>query len=359
MDFEFLSINNLKSWNRGLLNAFWACIALSILAETGYAFLIKHHHAFHTAMFVPMLTLIAIMLLVELVIYFLPLMHDYLIILTATVLASVLIHDFSEIEIIMGALFLPLIISVFYFQKKKILFAFIAAFSAFHYLYFFNKEIKEHFNPESLIAIYSLLAIVTAICIGIMNRGTAILNHLKKTLKSRQDLLVKNIIMDRLSKIDPLTELYNHISFHEYLDTMIHQCENSPFPIHLALIDIDDFKKVNDSFGHRAGDKVLQVIAGWVKKEIRLNDFAARYGGEEFAVIFSEQRTDDVIRIAERIRNAIADSPLAELNGQSITVSVGLSEYKQGLGKEKFFHAADTALYQAKAEGKNRVVFSP
>lgn len=175
-------------------------------------------------------------------------------------------------------------------------------------------------------------------------------------MKSEQDLRIQNIIMDRLSKIDPLTDLYNHKTFHEYLGWLIDHQQNNPFPMQLAVLDIDNFKKVNDQYGHWVGDIVLKQVAAVVLKHIATDDFAARYGGEEFVVILTAKQLDESYSIMEQIRIGIATMPVEEMNGESVTVSIGMHEFSVRDTKSDTFQQADDALYKAKKTGKNRIV---
>ena len=137
------------------------------------------------------------------------------------------------------------------------------------------------------------------------------------------------------------------MTFHEYLDRLIDQNHVNDLSIQLALIDIDNFKKVNDTYGHRAGDSVLKHVADIIKESIEADDFAARYGGEEFAVIFTEKSTSTAYSIAEDIRKKIAAMKNKEAGDTIVTVSIGLNNYNK-TGKEILFKEADSALYEAK-----------
>ncbi len=124
----------------------------------------------------------------------------------------------------------------------------------------------------------------------------------------------------------------------------------------LLLIDIDHFKRVNDTFGHPAGDQVLQQVAARLAEVVRAQDTVYRYGGEEFAVILKRVRCEEVIQLAERLRVSVEALPLGSLNGASVTVSVGVAHQGRGLA---LVQQADAALYAAKHAGRNRVHVAP
>ncbi|MBI5805370.1 response regulator [candidate division TA06 bacterium] len=156
---------------------------------------------------------------------------------------------------------------------------------------------------------------------------------------------------------DPLTGLYNR----HYLDTVMDR-EVALFKRHgrmfsLMIMDIDNFKPINDNLGHLCGDQVLTGAARILKDEIRSSDLAVRYGGDEFIVIFSDTKEDQAMIIAQRIRAAVEQKKFIEGKDQTASVSIGLTQSsKQDNSGEDIIKRADDALYQAKRAGKNRVV---
>jgi diguanylate cyclase (GGDEF)-like protein len=120
-------------------------------------------------------------------------------------------------------------------------------------------------------------------------------------------------------------------------------------PLSVAMVDIDHFKKYNDTYGHAAGDKLLQEVAGVLKKSVRGVDLVARYGGEEFLILIHEISFEKSCAVVERIRNTVQQIT-------AVTVSIGLAAYRAGMKKEEVIERADAALYRAKEGGRNRVV---
>lgn len=167
------------------------------------------------------------------------------------------------------------------------------------------------------------------------------------------ELEYKNRILSEMSSIDGLTKIANHRTLIEYLKTAMAEASRTRGPLSIAIFDIDDFKKVNDSKGHVYGDQVLVDVASILTKSIRETDFAGRYGGEEFMVIFPNTPLSVAGKISERIRKAVADYVFVD--GLKIYISGGVSQYNNEAITE-FVHAADTRLYQAKSNGKNQVV---
>lgn len=171
--------------------------------------------------------------------------------------------------------------------------------------------------------------------------------------ETQLELEYKNRILSEMSSIDGLTKIGNHRTLIEHLKAEIAEASRTSSPLSIAIFDIDDFKKVNDSKGHVYGDQVLVDVASIMKKSIRGTDFAGRYGGEEFMVIFPNTTLSVASKISERIRQAVEDYNFVD--GLRITISGGVSQYNNETITE-LVHSADTRLYAAKRNGKNQIV---
>jgi diguanylate cyclase (GGDEF)-like protein len=281
---------------------------------------------------------------------------EYFIILGGALLVLTLLVNHPGVPVMYNACFIPILTSVFYFQIRKVLFSGALMSLISIALFVATRNSPYPFALTDFITTLAILACGTIISLGIMHRGIVLIRQLKMTLESRQRLLIQNIIMDRLSKIDPLTGLYNHMTFHEYFDRLAEQSDKFGFPLQLAVLDIDNFKAINDTYGHRAGDAVIKRVSEVMQRHVHPNDFVARYGGEEFAILFTEKNMNEALEILEAIRVEIAATAHEELSGQPVTISGGISEYRPGIGKEISFGLADNALYIAKKSGKNRIV---
>ena len=173
---------------------------------------------------------------------------------------------------------------------------------------------------------------------------------------------IQNVIdgLCSLSSCDALTGLANRRQFLSVLAQELDRVLRTGAPMSLLLADVDHFKQVNDSFGHLAGDNVLQALAHRVRDSIRPMDSAARYGGEEFGVILPNCLPVHAERVAERIRKDIAKTPIALPDGHliSVTISIGGACVApwQAISIETLFSNADAQLYRAKRAGRNRVL---
>ena len=158
------------------------------------------------------------------------------------------------------------------------------------------------------------------------------------------------------SRVDGLTGLYNRRYWQERFDEMHKLCVRREKPSTALMLDIDHFKRINDTYGHQAGDKVIKMLAALIKRCVRETDLAGRYGGEEFAIILNDSSVEDAKIVAERIRQ-LAQRLVVEHEGESIsfTVSLGLAQFTPDFkGAMAWLECADQALYEAKENGRNQ-----
>lgn len=177
-------------------------------------------------------------------------------------------------------------------------------------------------------------------------------DHIQQLIEQEQQI---EDLKENISK-DSMTSLYNHRAFHQILRQEIQRTARYGKPVSILIADLDNFKQINDSHGHLVGDKVIKLVAEILRSSARETDYIARYGGEEFSIICTETGIDGAFKLAERLRQSIADSRLIH-DGVSIqvTVSIGIVSVENGeeITEEELIHRADQALYCAKKRGKN------
>ncbi len=163
----------------------------------------------------------------------------------------------------------------------------------------------------------------------------------------------------RLATTDPLTGLSNYRHFHELLDLEVQRARRMEYPVGLLMMDLDHFKEVNDRFGHPAGDGVLRRVAILLRDRLRRTDVVGRLGGEEFGAVLPGASLDEVAIVAEKMRRAVAEPPVADTPGDrriAVTLSIGgASLAHDAVDAERLVSSADQALYEAKNGGRNQV----
>jgi diguanylate cyclase (GGDEF)-like protein len=212
-----------------------------------------------------------------------------------------------------------------------------------------------HASNESLLLLLAFIStvVVTGLVISavLTERGRA-LDQLSYVLTQAQEQAIT----------DPLTGLYNRRFLWEFLRREWVRARRGGRPLAVIMLDLDHFKRINDTFGHQAGDYVLAGIGGLLRNQIRSSDIVSRYGGEEFALVLPEATLDSVRQRVEAIRSAIKELDLTHhgipLGG--ITASLGIALFPDHAdGPDGLVAAADAALYVAKSTGRDRAVFSP
>lgn len=178
-----------------------------------------------------------------------------------------------------------------------------------------------------------------------------------KTLETESEKNRENLETQRRKALsDPLTELPNRQAYSERAVTEVQRWQRYNRPLTIAIFDIDNFKKINDNYGHQAGDRVLKVIGRSIAKRLREVDFFCRFGGEEFVALMPETTAEIAIPVLDKIRDAIANAAFNyKEQPLSITLSIGLTEFRDKDSLDSAFERADQALYKAKQSGRNQI----
>lgn len=351
-----------SDWNRKLLNYLWISVILTVVVP-----IINFHYVdkekFTLCLFLidrvlkPTAIIVVFMLCLEYLIRKNYSQVQYFLISVVAIIANLLMYIHIEaIHAILPVYTIPIFISVFTRESRKIKFAFGISLFSFFMLNIFVKELD--FDKVELISFTAILFSAYVLGIEIIKRYEEINEDLKIAISNEKELFYKTIYMEKLSKTDLATNLYNHRTFHEYLEKLFSHYEEEEFELHLALFDLDKFKDINDTYGHSVGDLVIERSAKLIKENISANDFAARYGGEEFAVIFTEKSAHEIIDLLEKIRKKIENLIYEEMDGKNVTVSIGFSSANESKNKEEIFKKADSRLYIAKSNGRNRLISS-
>ncbi|CAI6039433.1 hypothetical protein PAECIP112173_00951 [Paenibacillus sp. JJ-100] len=276
--------------------------------------------------------------------------------ITSTVIAWSMIHVNYDIRIMPAICLLPIFASVLFFNSRRVWFISILQLAGYGLL-LIDPAYRTYLSTFDMISIPFFLILATYVAQIIVTSGVEVLDDLQASMIAKKELIVRNAIMAKQSKTDGLTNLYNQSSFKDFYENAF-EYANLGMSLHLALIDIDDFKYINDTYGHRVGDIILEKVSLVIQENITASDIAARYGGEEFALLMFEQSSEQTYDLVELIRQKISLMRHLELGGASITVSIGLRSYSRDLSKDKLFEEVDACLYTAKRTGKNKTVTS-
>jgi diguanylate cyclase (GGDEF)-like protein len=183
--------------------------------------------------------------------------------------------------------------------------------------------------------------------------------ELRARLRSALRLNRLLTLLAERAEVDGLTGLANRANFNKSWPARVAEADRYGQPLSIAVLDLDHFKRINDTYGHPAGDEVLQAFARVIAKEVRKTDVACRLGGEEFVVILGNTEPEDAKLLAERIRTGIGSLTFARHPDHQVTVSIGIAgRPAKGpvIAPEQWFEMADKNLYAAKTGGRNRVV---
>jgi two-component system, cell cycle response regulator len=188
---------------------------------------------------------------------------------------------------------------------------------------------------------------------AVITASVAVIQRAQAVELTRAD----NVRLEQLAHTDPLTQLLNRRAMTERLTDEMERSLRFDSSLALLMVDLDHFKRVNDTFGHLVGDDVLREVSQLIRSTIRSTDVVSRYGGEEFMVLLPDTPHDAAVNFAERIRERLAEHPFKAHEGLALTASVGLASFPSARieSVDDLFVRADSALYRAKADGRNCV----
>jgi len=228
---------------------------------------------------------------------------------------------------------------------------------------------KKHLIQVWLAELVVYLSLCALLLIVIAALGWLLLRNIGHTIRDQEELATArdrltavNRTLQTLALVDSLTGLANRRQFDLYLDRSLERANKLHSPLALLMIDVDSFKRFNDTYGHLAGDECLKYVGNaLLNVGLRSDDLIARYGGEEFAVILADCGPEAAMRVAEKIREAVVELAIPHRNSESaakvVTISTGFHVMQSGQQEDRqtLIGKADKALYQAKVTGRNRV----
>jgi diguanylate cyclase len=357
---DSLSVINKKVLIRDTLNTIWIIIGLYVIATSIEIFFTSYDRRLFLqgVILYPLIKFLTVMIVVELYIKHFGKYMEYIVIVGITAITAIIVMSIYQKVMLMILLVFPVLVSMFFYSKKLIRFSIFISIFTFLLIYLNYEPIKSNMDTSDLLIVICILVGVALLIYSLMKHSDQIMIELLRTTKEKNDLFSRNIQMERLNRMDPVTELYNHRSFHEHLDSIVSMSSMQELIVHVAVLDIDNFKQINDTYGHRAGDSVIIEVARQIKFFSVGDDFPSRYGGEEFGIITVGTSEEDFIKRVENIRESIANTSFTELDGRSVTISIGVQKLLPGMTKEEIFKGADASLYTAKRTGKNKTVIN-
>ncbi|WP_341503855.1 diguanylate cyclase [Gallaecimonas sp. GXIMD4217] len=215
-------------------------------------------------------------------------------------------------------------------------------------------------NPQQDLSNYylvaGLLSLALLISLSVMTVIATLNRRLRLEIAKRR---AKELELERLARTDPLTDLMNRRAFLEAGDREFALSLRQKHPLSLIMVDLDHFKDINDNHGHPAGDRVLQQVADLLREHVRESDACGRLGGEEFALLLPETASSAALHLAQRLRQALAETPMTLEDGRQLKVTMSLGVVERLPGERCFgalLSRADNHLYRAKALGRDQVV---
>ncbi|QSZ43125.1 diguanylate cyclase [Sulfurimonas aquatica] len=218
----------------------------------------------------------------------------------------------------------------------------------------FTKDMTLYMNLKNTTRNLSIISALIMVFIALYIIRIILKRHIHVINEYESRLNIKHRSLLKLSNTDHLTKINNRQAIERYLSKELKRAKRHNVQLSLLMIDIDNFKSINDTFGHNTGDHVIKNIAKIISTTIRDTDYCGRWGGEEFIILCPETSSTNAIVLAEKIREAVHAFNFKI--GRDLTCSIGVCEYAEGYDAEMLVGNADSALYSAKNSGKNRVI---
>ena len=282
---------------------------------------------------------------------------NYSISFTASLLASVVAFVHGDINAILTVFSLPVILTVLFGERRMMnavtLFnGLLLLFSSIHTLIYNKAYTSVYFYLDVVVSLTILIASYL-ICSVLIAYNRANYDYIYKSYQTQ-------VSLHEQARNDSLTGLYNQRTFHTLLKTSIDNAKSSRAPISLAIIDLDDFKEINDTYGHLAGDHVLLQFTDLMKQQCEEDAYISRYGGDEFAVIFPKASKELAYLRLESLRKRCRQMSSSQTSPCEISFSAGIAHFTEGdMNATLLFDHADTALYHAKENGKGQTALYP
>ncbi|WP_171056442.1 GGDEF domain-containing protein [Paenibacillus sinopodophylli] len=354
--------DHLSNWNNIMRLSYWAMSLLSLAAVFMTWLLILSDKPYASPAFFEKQVLIrnslilGTLIVAELIYRLKSSLQDYIIIMLGSCFGAItLALSSTEVRGVQIVMVLPILVSILHFNYGKVIFACWVTMVTYLFIMFVVPAYRYEFALSQKAIGFSVIIIVTLISLGIVNRGLQMMKEEKEALRNEKKHRLQQQAVHEAASMDALTSLENHKTFQERMRLTL--ADESQSQVHLAILDIDNFKLVNDTYGHAVGDQVLRKVGKLLRTCSKENIFPSRYGGEEFTIIFVGLDDKAVAECLEHIRLETERLSFGEMEDRNVTISIGCHKLQAGETRDVLFRLADEALYTAKRCGKNRIAW--
>ncbi|MDD3169451.1 MAG: GGDEF domain-containing protein [Eubacteriales bacterium] len=280
---------------------------------------------------------------------------NYVILITLSLFAAVVAFIHYDVSAILTTFSLPVFLTILFGQKRMT-----GAITVFNLILLVLSTIHSASYSHS-IYFYLNATVAYAVLVSAYLLSSVLIAYNKANSDYIYESYQTQLSLNEQARNDSLTGLYNQKTFQSLLKSTMDTAKNHKTPMSLAIIDLDDFKDINDTFGHLEGDQVLLQFTNLIRQQcIDGEAYVSRYGGDEFAVIFPKASKELAFLRLETLRQRCRQVPQSKVRSGEISFSAGISHYMEGeMDANLLFHQADSALYQAKENGKGQTVVYP
>jgi diguanylate cyclase (GGDEF)-like protein len=349
-----------QDWSRRILNTYWAIVLLQALGQSLVLLFFEYTGSplsfLINLILIPSGSMSLVLGLTEWMLRRYIAYFIYVLLISGTFISMMIVISNGDVRVIPAVFLITIFVSAVYFRAKLVIYTTALQFLSFFLVCLISDEFFNRQSDFDLLATPIVFIGGAFIAWAITVRGNENISDLEMMMLDKYNLLVLNDIYQRQARTDALTGLDNHTAFQEAFDMAVQSANEGKTQFNLALLDIDNFKSINDTYGHQTGNIVLIRIAEVIRRAVSPSDVVARYGGEEFVLLLNGLSGEEAIRTMEQIRAEVAALVIPEITGRVITISSGLKRHDPGESKEHLFEQTDAWLYEAKSSGKNRVV---
>lgn len=285
-----------------------------------------------------------------------PYIKNYVVVTSLFIIALVLSIVHGYFVCALAAFVVPVLVSTLFLDYRTFAYGIILSITGVLISSIANLFLEMNADRSGIIYVWgSAVIIVIVVALSAVVVGLIVQIH-----REREKILIQtqteNAKLSKENRVDGLTGLQNHTSFYNVLENKLSKARRDRRGFAIAMLDIDDFKGINDTYGHGVGDDVLRYVSDTMVAAIDKSGVSFRYGGDEFAIIFNNPEPDANVTALEVLRKAVANNDSLFSDGTRITLSIGYYNVKEvQMTSEEIFFRADQALYQAKYNGKNQV----